>query len=807
MNTWKLSYNKFNSEEESLREALCTLGNGYFGTRGAVCETGASKIHYPGTYISGVYNTLPTEIAGKTIYNEDFVNCPNWLMIYFKINNGPWLHRNNVKLLKWKVDLNMKKGILSRRVRWQDDKGRITLIEEQRLVSMASPHCGAISYSITPENYAAKITVRSGIDGSVINAGVERYKQLNSKHLEPLSHGSFGDDGIYLQVRTNQSLIQITEAVRTLVFKGTKRTKPKNHVITYGRQKIFQEFSLRFKKGQKHTIEKLVSIYTSRDQGVADDCLSAQEAISNVKDFNSLSKPHQAKWLALWKRFDISLEGNDFVKKVLRLHAYHLLQVASTYNEDIDAGMPARGLHGEAYRGHIFWDELYVFPFYNLHAPEITRALLMYRYRRLGAAKEYAQMHGYKGAMYPWQSASTGDEQTQVVHLNPMSGEWGPDYSSLQRHVSIAIAHNVWQYFVTTGDRDFLDRYGAEMILEIAHFWSSITTYNEKTKRYEIEGVMGPDEFHEKYPGAKKGGFTNNAYTNVMAVWVIDKALNIIDKMMQEEERNALLLKIGVSQEKINRWRQIIQKMTIEMSDDGLIYQFKGYEKLKELDWDDYRRRYDNIHRIDRILKAEGETPDDYKVAKQADVLMLFYILKIKELKEIFTRLGYPFSKQIMKKNFKYYFPRTSHGSTLSVVVHAYIADLLGFKESSMEYLIKALESDIYDTQGGTTQEGIHTGVMGSSLDLFLRSFAGLSIDDESLSLMPKLPEGWNKIRFSVRYKNFWFNIMILKNKVKIMVEPIGQMTMNRLMEVPLYVNNKLYQCKLKKKYIIETGS
>ncbi len=529
--------------------------------------------------------------------------------------------------------------------------------------------------------------------------------------------------------------------------------------------------------------------------------------MSSIKNFDILYKPHQARWLALWKRFDIALEGNDFVKKVLRLHAFHLLQVASTYNEDIDAGMPARGLHGEAYRGHIFWDELYVFPFYNLHAPEITRALLMYRYRRLGAAKEYAQQKGYRGAMYPWQSASTGDEQTQVVHLNPMSGEWGPDYSSLQRHVSVAVAFNVWQYFITTGDRDFLDRYGAEMLLEIAHFWSSISTYNEKTKRYEIEGVMGPDEFHEKYPGTKKGGVVNNAYTNVMAVWVIEKALGIIDKMMQEEEKNALLLKVGVSKEEISRWRQITQKMAIEMSKDGLIYQFKGYERLKELDWDDYRRRYDNIHRIDRILKSEGLSPDEFKVAKQADVLMLFYVLKFKELKDIFSRLGYPFNKNIMKKNFQYYFPRTSHGSTLSVVVHAYVADLLGMQDKSMDYLIKALKSDIYDTQGGTTQEGIHTGVMGSSLELFWRCFAGLSIEEDSLSLNPKLPEGWQRIRFKIRYKNIWFNMAIRRGKIQIVAEPLEQLSLGHQLEVPILVCNKLYKLKPKKTHTIEYAS
>jgi len=803
MNTWKLVYNKFNPEEESLREALCTLGNGYFGTRGASPETAATKVHYPGTYIAGVYNTLPTEISGRNIYNEDFVNCPNWLLLNYRIDDGPWFNRLKVKILTWKVELNIKKGMLSRRIRWQDSKGRITLIENHRIVSMADPHCGALRFSITPENYNGEITIRSGIDGSVINAGVERYKQLNSKHLEPLSHGTFGEEGVFLQTQTNQSKIQITEAMRTLVYRDGKRIQPPMSVITHGRQKVIQEFTLKVKKGQKHTVEKLISIYTSRDHGVADDCVNAQERVSKIKSFDDIYRPHQAKWKALWKNFDIEVKGDDFVQLVLRLHAFHLLQVASTYNEEIDAGMPARGLHGEAYRGHIFWDELYAFPFYTLHAPEITRALLMYRYRRLGAAKEYAKQYGYKGAMYPWQSASKGDETTQIIHLNPLSGTWGDDYSSLQRHVSIAIAYNVWNYYDTSGDRDFLDRYGAEMLIEIAHFWASACTFNKKKRRYEIDKVMGPDEYHEKLPESETGGLKNNAYTNVMAAWVIEKALFIIDAVRTDEDRNALLLKIGIKEEDIKLWRDITKKMTVLMDKDDIIHQFEGYMKLEELDWDGYRRKYDNIRRMDRILKAEGLSPDDYKLAKQADVLMLFYVLSPKELSENFKRLGYPLNKTIMKKNFEYYFPRTSHGSTLSMVVHAYVADLLGFKDKSMDFLVKALESDIYDTQGGTTQEGIHTGVMGSTLDLFLRTFAGLSTAGDKISLNPRLEENWQSIKFSVRYRNIWFHVTATKSKIKVIADPLKAMFLHPLKEVLVNIKGEEHKLLPGKPYSV----
>src|SRR5699024_3653059 len=194
-------------------------------------------------------------------------------------------------------------------------------------------------------------------------------------------------------------------------------------------------------------------------------------------------------------------------QKLLNLHTYHHLSSASPFaNPTLDASITARGLHGEAYRGHIFWDELFIFPFYILHFPETAKSLLMYRYRRLETAKEDAQKAGYEGAMFPWQSGLDGSEQAQELHLNPINGTWKEDNSRLQRHVSLAIAYNIWQYWHNTQDTTFMQDYGLEMLLEIAHFWQSATVLNNTSERYDIDRVMGPDEFHESYPNSEKGG-------------------------------------------------------------------------------------------------------------------------------------------------------------------------------------------------------------------------------------------------------------------------------------------------------------
>ncbi len=775
MNPWKLTYEKFIPEEENLHEALCTLGNGYFGTRGSAPESGATKVHYPGTYIAGVYNELITPIADRKVANEDFVNCPNWLMFNYRIGSGPWFERLKVKVLSWRKELNMRRGVLMRRMRWQDADHRITLIEEERIVSMADPHYGALRFTITPENYSGTITFRSGLDGLVINAGVERYRQLNSKHLEACQSGEIDQDGVFLQVQTNQSKIQISQAQKTVVFQNQNKIDSAFRIVKQGKERISQEFTLNVSGGEKIRIEKIVAIYTSRDHGIDDNCRAAVDAVKKIDSFSQLYKPHQARWRALWKRFDIELEGDPLAQMALRLHTFHLLQVASVYNEEIDAGLPARGLHGEAYRGHIFWDEMYVFPFYNLRAPEITRALLMYRYRRLKAAKEYAKEHGYRGAMFPWQSASKGNETSQVVHLNPMSGQWGPDFSSLQRHVSIAVAYNVWTYYSLSNDRVFLNQYGAEILIEIAHFWSSIATFHEGIERYEIKGVMGPDEFHEKLPGSERGGLDNNAYTNLMVVWVLNKALQTLE-LFTEEERHALLVKTEISSKEIERWRDIARRMKVPIEDNGLIHQFDGYMDLKELDWDEYRAKYDNIHRIDRILKAEGLSPDDYKVAKQADVLMIFYLLNDQEIEGLFNQLGYQYSKDVFEVNYKYYIARTSHGSTLSRVVHGYLAERLGYEEDAIRFYMEALRSDMEDIQGGTTKEGIHTGVMGGTIDVFLKCFGGLSFEQDCLCLNPKVPEDWKKIAFQVRCKDFWYHIEATCREVCIAIESFKKM-------------------------------
>ncbi len=754
--SWKLEYHDYKTDNERSREALLAIGNGYFGTRGAMEESEANNVNYPGTYIAGVYNKLETQVSGKKVSNEDFVNCPNWLPVRFKIDEGEWVNINQSNIMEIHRKIDFKTGVLSRSVLVKDEEGHISKIESERFASMSEMHLAALRYKITPVNYSGNLTLWTALDGTVINSGVERYKTLNSKHLNPLKEVA-EDNFISLLTETNQSHIKIAESA-SLDITLNEKPVDTEWVFSLETGLVSAFFEAEIEKGQTLELNKTVGIYTSRE--VENPLEESLKLVRNDNSYNHILDESTKERNKLWKEIDIIINGNRLSQKLIRLHLYHLLISASPNNEKLDASVTARGLHGEAYRGHIFWDELFILPFYDIHMPETARALLMYRYRRLDKAREYAGQFGYKGAMFPWQSGSDGSEETQTLHLNPVSGHWGDDYSSLQRHVSLAVAYDVWEYYHITDDKPFLENYGMEIFLEVCRFWESKTVWNEKYGRYSISGVMGPDEFHEKYPDAKEGGLTDNAYTNIMVAWLFKMADNLLNEI-SSESKSLLFSALNITDGEVNRWQEIRKKLRLVINEDGIIAQYDGYFDLKELDWDYYRKKYGNVYRMDRILKAEGKSADEYKVAKQADMLMTFYNLEKEVVDSLISEMGYKLPADYLEKNMEYYLKRTSHGSTLSRVVHARLAQIIGNKALSWELYSNALSSDYNDIQGGTTGEGIHAGVMAGTIMIALSTYAGVNLKNDTVEIFPQLPGTWNNMTFRFRFKGVVYQVKI----------------------------------------------
>ena len=763
MSEWTLAYDGFDPAKQGLREALCTLGNGCFAARGAAEEARADDVHYPGTYLAGCYNRLETAVGGRVVVNEDLVNLPNWLCLGFRLEDGPWFDLSAVEILAYRQDLDFRNGVLTRRVRFRDRAGRVTIVRSRRLVHMKQRHLAALEMTLQAEDWSGTATLRSALDGAVVNSGVPRYRDLNSKHLEVLEKGAAGPDGTYLVAQTIQSRIRVALAEATRLYRPKEDGDPNRRASEDERfaedrrrtveepEAIAQEITMALEPGRAVTVEKTVALYSSRDRAVAECGHAARMAVAECGRFGELLASHSGAWRSLWRRCDVELPDRPEEQKILRLHLFHLLQVMSPNTVDLDVGAPARGLHGEAYRGHVFWDELYILFSSMARTPEIARTMLLYRYHRLDAARRAAREEGLDGAMYPWQSGSDGSEETQKLHLNPVSGRWLEDHSHRQRHVNIAIAYNLWRYWRTTGDRDFMERYGAEMILEIARFWASLARWNEDAQRYEITGVMGPDEYHDRYPDSDAGGLRNNAYTNVMVAWLLERALDVL-ALLGEGRRAELSDEIGLGPEDLRRWRDMTRKMTVPFHGEGVVSQFEGYDELEEFDWRGYREKYGNIERLDRILEAEGDSTNRYKVSKQADVLMLFYLLRTEELQALFRQLGYSLDDDAIRRTVDYYTARTSHGSTLSRVVHAAVT-ARSDPRMSWRYFREALQSDVADIQGGTTPEGVHLGAMGGIDDLVLSRYAGIDTMGETLSLDPCLPEELPGLRLGFLYK------------------------------------------------------
>ena len=787
MSRWTLTYEGFDPAEEPLREALCTLGNGYFATRGAAPEAAAGDVHYPGTYVAGLYNRLVTEVAGRDIVNEDLVNVPNWLYLRFRIGDGSWLTLEDAEVDDYRQELDLRQGVLTRMFVLTDPEGRRTRIAQRRFVHMGNPHAAGLQTTFLPENWSGSMHVESGLDGRIVNAGVARYRKLNSRHLEPVEAEFPTNDSMYLEVETTQSRVRVAIAARTVVRLDGER--PETHLTQIEEPGfVAQAYDFEVVEGVSTTVDKVIALFTSRDHGISEAGRAARTWVDRLGPFDELLESHALAWDLLWRRFSLATGADDYEAMVLNLHSFHLLQTVSKHTIDLDVGVPARGWHGEAYRGHIFWDELFIFPYLNLHLPDLTRALLLYRFRRLPEARWAAKAEGLDGALYPWQSGSTGREESQVVHLNPKSGRWLRDNSHLQRHINIAVAYNTWQYYQTTADVAFLAHGGAEMMIEIARLMASLATYNRAIDRYEILGVMGPDEYHDAYPDADEPGLNNNAYTNVMAAWVLSRAIEAL-VLLPDLRSNELIDKLHIQSEELVRWDEISRKLKVAFHDDGIISQFDGYGDLEEFDWIGYAERYTDIQRLDRILEAEGDSPNRYKLSKQADVLMLFYLLSTDELTSVFERLGYEIDSTAIQRNVDYYDQRTSHGSTLSRIVNAWVL-ARSDRERSWDFFKGALLSDVTDIQGGTTPEGIHLGAMAGTVDLVQRGFTGIETREDTLWLDPAIPDELGELRFEIRYRGHVLDFHITPDHLSVTTrpseaQPIRVGIRDRVIEVP----------------------
>lgn len=776
---WTLVYEGVDAEHEGHREALTTLGNGYVGVRGAAPECRRNGPGYPGTYLGGVYNRVANVVQGQESEDEHMVNAPNWLHLDLRTPAGGWWSEGGLTLTRERRVLDLAAALLRREADLEDDAGRRLRVVQRRVVSMAAPHIMALETTIRAEGWSGEVEVRSGVDMDVANENVLEDELLARRHLadvtppgtiERTPHSAVGAADVVADVvaeaETLQSRIRIAVALHHDAGPEAAGAVAASTAGTVGGLH-YRQFALRLRDGVPVRVTKTAAYATSRDRAVSSARTGAVAALERApRTFDELLAEHTAAWERIRRLFTVRLDAAADVQPVLNLHVFHVLQTLAPFVEELDVGVPARGLHGEGYRGHVFWDELFVLPLITSRIPAVARSLLAYRWRRLPAARRAAAEAGLEGALFPWQSGSDGREETPRWIFNRRSGHWIRDVSRLQRHVGLAVGFSAWQYFEATQDRFWLLRHGAELVVEVARLFASMAEHDAGADRFHLRGVMGPDEYHTGYPGRAEPGLDDNAYTNVMAAWVCERACRCLG-LLQGHDRDELVARLAIRPDEVQRWERLGRRMAVPFHGDGIISQFAGYEDLAELDWDAYRARYRNIERLDLILEAEGDTTNKYRLSKQADTLMLLYLLGEEELLAVLARLGYSVTADQLGRTVEYYLARTAHGSTLSRVAHASV--LAGTDpERAWDSFRDVLDADLDDTQGGTTQTGIHLGAMAGSIDLVQRTFAGMRLTGNALVFAPRLPGEVRSVGFRVRYRDQLLDVALTPERLEV---------------------------------------
>lgn len=751
---WRLMYNGLETEKRAYgQESLLTLGNGYVGWRGASVFQSFDEHNYPGLYVAGVFNQTRTEVANKDVVNEDMVNLPNPQLFKLTLDDQPVVI-NHDTITHREAGVDFQNGLFTEELTVAVPQGQLTL----RTVKAVDPkqyHMLGIQLAITAD-FSAQLQVESIIDGTLLNQNVARYRAFDSREFNVTEIA-----GDILTAKTRSTDIDIVVGAETtsdvMTFQNVEG--PADMQVSTG--------EVTLQTNQTVQIDKLIAIGTSYE--LSEPLVFVQAALA-THSVDKVIESSTAYWQEVWETADIQLDSDDpDMQLMIRMNIFHIRQAAQhEANKDLDASVGSRGLTGEGYRGHIFWDEIFVVPYYAANDPETARDILRYRIKRIDAAKKNAILDGEAGAMFPWQSGMYGDEQSQFIHLNTVNNEWEPDNSRLQRHVSLTIAYNIWVYTQITGDTSLLREGGLELLLETTKFWLN-KAEEDADGRYHIAGVMGPDEYHEAYPGTEAGGIKDNAYTNLMLTWSLNWLLELAET--QTEMFESVAHETDFGSDWLNLAKNVSKGLALEISPEGIIAQYAGYFDLEAVDFAAYEAKYGDIHRIDRLLKAEGLSPDDYQVAKQADTLMTIYNLGNRHMAKLVAQLGYDLPENWLALNKDYYLARTVHGSTTSRPVFAGIDVTLNNMDEALDYLTTAIGSDYYDIQGGTTAEGVHIGVMGETLEVIQNEFGGVMLRDGLVSIAPNLPTSWHRLAFTQKYRGTMLTFEMTPDAVTVMAD------------------------------------
>ena len=713
------------SRKLGVTESIFTLGNGYLGSRGIYEEIPDGT--EPGTYIAGIYDSAASMVP-------ELVNAPN--PIDFRIVvEGEKLDVGRMNVLENERTLDLKKGFILRRTVFSDTRGRRFLYESLRFFSMRDHHIGAMQVYFKSLDKPARIIVQDTVDDSVTNIG--SLLEGRKRHTQLVDVSSAGDVNC-LSVKTFTRKIWISYASFLAIQRGTGQ----------GTGTLNKIFNMSVKKGETVCFTKIFSIRTSKHTSQAMLKKTAIEDVNRAKNvrFKHLLERHIERFGDLWESAEIKIEGDKAALKALRFNIYHLI-ISGKEKDDVSIG--ARTLSGNGYRGHVFWDtEIFILPFFIYSYPEIAKSLLMYRFNRLDRARKIAADMGYKGALFPWESADLGIDTTPPYAKDLDGSIIEIHTGSMEHHIVSDVAYGVSHYYEATGDKDFMLKCGLEMMLETARFWASRVAYNKRDKVYEINNVIGPDEFHEKVD--------NSVFTNEMARWNLLRAVELYEIFVRERPNRvaALAKKIRLKSGELDSWPKIAGNIIrLHVNSKGIIEEFDGYFKKRDIVPKKFNHFFMPTLPADISVKDVGKTT----LVKQADVVMLLYLLQER------------FVHSEKKRNYLYYVKRTLHKSSLSPSIYSIMASNVGDRARAYLYFLFSLYADLKNTHGNT-KEGIHAASLGGTWQAFVMGFAGFGIIDGMPSFEPRLPGHWRRVEFCLKWKGNDLNLKVSSNKIKIYI-------------------------------------
>ncbi len=730
---WKIIEEGFDPNYNRISESIFSIGNGRLGQR-ANFEEAYSGDSLRGSYIAGVYYPDKTRVGWwKNGYPEYFakvINSVNWIGVNIHVEDEE-LDLAAAKILSFRRELDMKQGVLKRNFKVGLKSGKQLEIKASRFLSMDNPDIGALQYKIKPINFSGNLKIASYLDGDVFNED-SNYKEKFWKKVDQ----QIREDSGFLTLETLKTRFVACAAMRFQVKKGKQAI---TNIENFSKEKYIEgKVSCNAKEGEEVVIEKIVAITSSLNhekQSIQKDTLLILDNAVK-KGYSGLFQRHQKKWDSIWERSDIKIEGDVAAQQGIR---FNIFQLNQTYTGDDDRlNIGPKGFTGEKYGGVTYWDtEGFCLPFYLSTSPqEVSKNLLLYRYKHLGKAIENAENLGFKNgaALYPM----------VTVNGKECHNEWEITFEEIHRNGAIAYA--IWNYVNYTGDKEHLAPYGFEVLLAISRFWAQRVNWSDEKQSYVMLGVTGPNEY--------ENNVNNNFHTNYMASWTLKYTMEVIEYMKKEHpylyselsrkwEFNELL--------ETNHWKEIVEKMYFPFDDNRNIYlQQDGFldKEIKPVSEIDNNETPIHQHwSWDRILRS--------CYIKQADVMQ-----------SLFWFEG-DFSKSFLKRHFDFYEPITVHESSLSPCVHTILAAKIGYFEKAYQLYLRTARLDL-DDYNNDTDDGLHITSMGGTWMAFVIGFGGLRAVNGKLIFNPFLPKKWKSYSFRVDFMGAHLEVIKGRNTFKI---------------------------------------